>query len=659
MLQKLRDKTSGWIATLILGLLIIPFAFVGVNEYMTGGTANDVATVEAPPAWWKSAPNWWPISKLWQRQEVTVDEFRTAFEMARQQQRQAMGENFDAREFETKENKLKVLEQLINQRVLALASERAGVVIGDAAISQAIANEPAFQVDGKFNAERYQLVLASQVPSISPLKFQEQERERLKMMVLPEGIGASDFVTQGELDRLFKLLAQTRDVTVALLPPPPADETAAVSDDEIKKWYDGHAADYRQPETVSLEYVEINGAALPGAATADDATLRKRYEAEKNRFVTPEQRVVSHILIAAPADADAATLKKAEDKAAALAAQAKQGADFATLARANSEDPGSKDTGGLLPAFAKDGSMVKPFEDAAFAMQAGEIRGPVKTDFGYHVLKLDQVTPGQGKSFEEVRDELAREQASADGERIYNETAGKLVNEVLKNPTALEPAAKAVGLPVQTLGPFSRANPSGIAANQAVLRSAFSDALVQDGTVSDPIEIAPGHSVVIRVTGHTPEQPQPLAKVRDAVIAAVRNDRQEKAAAAAADAIIARIGKGETLQAIATEQKLQYNDMPGMPRGMPVPSAEGNEAIFAVSRPAEGKASGGKIALGAGAYAVFAVTKVTEGDASKIPAEQREGMKQQLIQLGGNVATQAVVDAMRKQFKVTVMEDRL
>jgi len=332
MLKKLRDKTSGWIATLILGLLIIPFAFVGVNEYMTGGTANDVATVEAPPTWWKSAPNWWPVSRLWQRKEITVDEFRTTFEAARQQQRQMLGENFDAREFESKENKLKILEQLINQRVLALASERAGIVIGDAAVNQAIAAEPAFQVDGKFSAERYQLVLASQVPAMSPLKFQEQERERQKMMVMPEGIGTSDFVTRGELDRLFKLLAQTRDVGLALVPPA-APDTTPVSDADIQKWYDGHKAEYRQPETVSLEYVEVNGATLPGAAAPDEATLRKRYETEKNRFVAPEQRVVSHILIGAPAGADAATLKKAEDKAAALAAQAKQGADQGQFGR--------------------------------------------------------------------------------------------------------------------------------------------------------------------------------------------------------------------------------------------------------------------------------------------------------------------------------------
>ena len=505
MLQKLRDKTSGWIATAVLGLLIIPFAVLGVNEYMTTGTDDAVAKVEAPPSWWQSAPGWWPVSMLWQSEEVTLEEFRAGFEQARQQQRQSLGENFDPRQFETQENKLKVLEQLIDQKVLQLTAKRSGIAVSDAAVRQSIASEPAFQVDGKFDSTRYSLMLSSQVPALTPAGFEKQQRDRLLMALIPQGISDSDFVTTKELDRLIKLLGETRDVTIAALPAPALD-TAPVSDAQIKAWYDGHGADFKQPESVTLEYVDIDGATLGAVAPADDAVLRQRYEQEKARFMTAEQRLASHILITVPADAPAAVQKAAEQKATELTAQAKQpGVDFAALARANSQDPGSKDTGGDL-GFVDKGVMVKPFEDALFSMQAGEIRGPVKTDFGYHVLQLREIKAGQGKSFEEARGELAREQAEADGERAYNDLAGRLVNEVLKNPTALGPAAKSVGLPVQRIGPFSRADASGIAAHPALLRAAFSDALVQDGTVSDPIEIGPRHSVVIRVLQHTPEQ---------------------------------------------------------------------------------------------------------------------------------------------------------
>ncbi|MDR6842284.1 peptidyl-prolyl cis-trans isomerase [Pseudoxanthomonas sacheonensis] len=664
MLQKLRDKTSGWIATAVLGLLIIPFAFVGVNEYMTGGTDDAVAKVEAPPTWWKSAPNWWPVSLLWQHEEVTLEEFRTRFEQARQQQRQTMGENFDPREFETAENKLLVLDQLIDQKVMQLNAKRSGIAVSNAAVRESIANEPAFQVDGKFDAARYTTLLSSQVPALTPVLFEQQERDRLQMALIPRGIGESEFVTGKEMDRLIKLLGETRDVTIVALKAPEAGadaNAAAVSDAQIKAWYDAHPADYKQGESVTLEYVDVDGSAAPNAPAApvDEAALRARYEQEKSRFMSAEQRLASHILISVPAGADAATQKAAEQKVAALAAQAKQpGADFAALAKANSQDPGSKDSGGDL-GWVDRGVMVKPFEDALFAMKAGEISGPVKTDFGYHVLQLREIKPGQGKSFEEVRDVLVREQAEADGEKVYNDLAGRMVNEVLKNPTALGPAARSVGLPVQRIGPFSRATASGIAANPAVLRAAFSDSLVQDGTVSDPIEIGPKHSVFIRVLQHTPEQAQPLAQVRDAVIAAIRADRAAKAAEKAADAILARIAKGETLQAIAAADKLQTAELPGIPRGAPMPSPEINAAIFATQKPAAGKVSTGKAKMGDGNYAVFVVNKVTEGDLAKITPEQRTQLQQQVVQMDGASDVAAYVAALRKQYKITRKEDRL
>ncbi len=661
MLQKLRDKTTGWIATAVLGLLIIPFAFVGVNEYATGGTDDAVAKVEAPPTWWESAPHWWPVTMFWQHEEVTQEEFRAEFERARQQQRQTMGENFDPREFETRENKLLVLDQLIDRKVMQLSAKRAGIAVSNDAVRQSIANEPAFQVDGKFDAARYSTLLSTQVPALTPVQFEQQERDRLQLALIPQGIGESEFVTTKEMDRLIKLLGETRDVTIAALKAPVANaDTAAVTDAQIKAWYDSHAVDYRQGESVTLEYIDVDGNALAvTSAPADEAALRKRYEQEKSRFMSGEQRLASHILITVDPGADAAAQKAAEQKIAALAAQARQpGADFAALAKANSQDPGSKDSGGDL-GWVDRGVMVKPFDDALFAMKEGEITGPVKTDFGYHVLQLRQIKPGQGKSFEEVRDVLAREEAEAGGERAYSDLAGRVVNEVLKNPTSLGPAAKSVGLPVQRIGPFSRATASGIAANPAVLRAAFSDALVQDGTVSDPIEIAPRHSVFIRVVQHTPEQAQPLAQVRDAVIAAIRADRQAKLAEAAADAILARIAKGETLQAIAAADKLQSGELPGVPRGAPMPSPEINAAIFATQRPAAGKVAAGKARMEDGNYAVFVVNKVNEGDLAKITPEQRIQLQQQIVQMDGAGDVQAYVSTLRKQYKITRREDRL
>lgn len=651
MLQKLRDKTSGWIVTVILGLLMIPFLFVIDNSYLGGVGAQNVAKVSAPPTWWRSAPSWWPVRMLWQHHEISSQDFRTRFEQERMRERQQQGDNFDPRAFESTENKMAVLNQLIDEQVVRLVGEQAGVVIGDGAVREYIATMPAFlDSNGKFNENNYRLALAGGNPPRTPTQFQELVRESLQQSVIPSGLQSSGFVTQAETERLLKLLGETRDVELAALPPVPAD-TAPVTDDQIKKWYDSHGKDFRQAESVSLEYVEINGANLPAPTPADEATLRKRYEEEKAKFTSPEQRQASHILI---------TGDGAEAKANKIAADAKAaGADFAALAKANSEDPGSKDQGGDL-GWVERGAMVKPFEDALFAAKAGDVIGPVKTEFGYHIIKVAAVRGGQGKSFEEVRDTLAAEQLKADGERGFNELAGRLVDAINKSPSDLAAAAKEVNLPLQTLGPITRATASGIAADPAVLRAAFSDVLVQDGTASDPIALggATNHSVVIRVAAHTPEQALPLDKAREQVIAAIRADRQRQASDKAAEAILAKLKAGATLQSLAASEKLQLSPMPGLPRSQPVPTPEINRAIFSAPVPAEGKPSYGKVDVNGHAL-LFAVNKVNPGDIKEVTAEQQKQLKEQLSQIDGMAAAKAYIEAMRKKFMIQTTEANL
>jgi peptidyl-prolyl cis-trans isomerase D len=659
MLQKLREKTSGWIAIVVLGLLCIPFAFFGMEQYLFQRNQTFAAKVEAPPKWWHSAPSWWPVTMLWQREEIGTDEFRTAFEQARQQQRTAQGDSFDPREFESIDNKRKTLDSLVDQAVLRMSADRAGIAVSDAQVRDTIQSIPAFQVDGKFDAQRYQLALASQVPAMTPRGFEQRVREGMQQSLVATRVAGSAFVTASEMDRLMKLIGERRDVSFVVLPPQAAD-TAAVADADVQKWYDSHKSEYHAPEMVSIEYVDIDASALPAAPAADEAALRTRYEQEKARFVEPEQRSASHILVAVTPDADAKAQKAAEEKAKKLAAEAGQpGADFAALARASSDDAGSKASGGDLGWIAHDGGMAKPFEDALFAMKAGDVSAPVKTEFGWHVIKLHEVKAGKQTSFEDARAVLEREQGEVDRERGFNELTGKLVDQVLKNPTSLAPAARSVNLPVQKLGPFARGNGTGIAANPAVLRAAFSESLIQDGTVSDPIEIGPGHSVVLRVTQHDPERAQTLAQVKDRVVAEIRGDRMRKAAQAEADAMIAKLRGGETLAALATAKKLAAQDVPNVPRQAPVPDMAATEAYFEVAAPAAGKASPGKAMLGDGRMVVFAVTKVTPGNPKEANEQERTTLQQQLAQLAGNEDAEGLLTALRKRMKITVSEASL
>jgi len=659
MLQALRDKTSGWIAIAIVAVLAVPFAFFGMEQYLFQNNADYAAKVEAPPKWWQSAPDWWLVRKVaWTSTEVSAEEFRQTFDSVREQRRQQEGEAFDARAFETMDSKREVLEQLIDRAVLGLAADRANIVVGDAQVQEIIRSIPAFQVEGRFDPQRYQMALQSTQPPRTPRDFQESIRVDLQRALVPQAIAETAFVTTGESTRLMRLLGERRDVSFVVVPPPAVD-ASEVSQADQQAWYESHAARYREPEKVALEYIELRAEAGAENATVDEAEARAHFEQVKSRFQTAERRLASHILVEVPAGADAATQQAAQKKAADIAAKAQApGADFAALARENSDDPGSKDSGGDL-GWIETGMMAGAFEDALFAMQPDAVSAPVRTDFGWHVLQLREVDAGTPVAFEDVREQMEKEVREGDSSRGYNEQVGRVVDEINRNPMSLEPAAAAGGVRIQTIAPFARGAGSGIAANNAVVQAAFSDALTQDGTVSDPIEIGPNQTVFIRVTSHTPERAQPLEQVGTRVIAEVRADRARRQAEQAADAMVAELQGGKTLQALAGERQLQAQDVPGIPRGAPVPDATANQAYFRAAPPTGDAPTPGRVMLPDGSAVVFAVTRVEPGNPDEASEQEQSMLRQQLGSLLGSEDAEVLQRSLRRQMKITVNEARL
>ena len=607
MLQALREKSSGWIATIILGLLIIPFAFFGMEQYLFQRSETFAAKIEAPPTWWKSAPDWWLVRRVaWQSEEITVAEFQSAFDNAREQARAQQGEAFDARAFESAENKREVLEDLIDARILRFAAGREGFVAGNALVTEDIAATPVFQADGRFDRRAYLRALSMQ--GSTPEAYEAEVRTRLQSVVVQRTLQESAFVTRSETDRLATLAFQTRDVTYALLPPPTEDTTTPIPSADVVAWYKANTGDFRAAESVVAEYIELNAASVPAPAVPDEAELRTLYERDKARYVQPEQRLTSHILVSVAPDADAAATKAAQDKANAIAAKAKGGADFAALARESSDDAGSKSQGGDLGWIRQNGQMVKEFEDAVFAAGPDSIVGPVKTQFGWHVIQVREVQAGQAQPFEVARAEIERTFVESSRERAYSELASNVYNEVLKSPTALAPAARKFNLQVQRTGEIRRDAPTGIFATPAVLRAAFSDDVKLNGMVSSLIEIAPGRSVLIRVLEHKPERVQPIGEVYNRVVAAIRADRARKAQDAQAEAILARVRKGESLGAIAAELQLVTATVPKVGRGMPAPDPKASLAYFNTQVPKTGVAAG-KVAIDGGRWSCSRSTR--------------------------------------------------
>lgn len=655
MLQKLRDKTTGWIATVILGLLIIPFAFFGMESYMSQRVDTYVARIAQPPSWWKGAPKVWPVTYFWTQHDIQADAYRQRFEMARARARDEQGDAYDPKAFESIENKRRLVDAMIDEQVMRIVAEGDGIVVGDAQVRNAIQSIRDFQVDGNFNADRYQLLLSAQSPPQTPRQFEQTIRESLLNSTIPDGLVRSAFITDAEVDRLMRLLGEHRDVSFVVMPEVPAD-TAEVTPAQVEAWYKAHASDYRRPETVRLEYIEVDASTLPAPAV-DEAALRQRYQEQAEKFSSAEQRDVAHILVEVPANADAAARKAAEERAKKLADQARAaGADFAALARANSDDSGSKAQGGSLGWLAK-GGMPGAFDDAVFAMQPGQVRGPVKTDFGWHVIQVKAVRGGQKRPFEEVREQLAKELQDGGRERAFNELTGKLVDAVYRNPNSLEPAAQALGLQVHTTPAFSRADASGIAADPRVLQAAFSEALLEGRTASDPIELGPERTVMIRVLDHQPEQAQPLSAVGDAVVRAIRLDRQHKAAAVAADALV-KAAQAKGLAAAANAASLAMGEANDLPRGGAVPSRQAVEAFFNVPRPEKDRIPVDKVRLG-DRYVVFAIRGVRDGDIGQVSSQERAQLRQQLSNAYGKQAQRSFLREVRARYQIDIAEDRL
>ncbi|MEO7732185.1 MAG: SurA N-terminal domain-containing protein [Kofleriaceae bacterium] len=648
MLQSIREKTSGWIASFMLGLIIILMAFFGVGDYLSPKIETFAAKIESAPKMLGFG------SKV---REVSVDEFRRRFEQVREQQREAQGDKFDAAAFEQVDNKRLVLDQLIDEAVLELVAERGGIAVSRAQLQKTIADIPSFQVGGKFDKDQY--VLALQTRGQTPAQFEQLIRTSLVQQLVPTEIADSALAGDAELESFLRMSQQTRHVRF-LEVPPPIDLPAAPAEADVKAWYDAHAARYRNPERVVVDYLELDGSTLPPAAAPDEKALRDVYERDKVRYGAPEQRIASHIMVQVDEKAPASAWDTALAKARDIAAKARApGADFAALAHQFSDDVATKDTGGDLGAIEKD-TLGADFGAALYALQPGQVSDPVRTTSGWSVIQFRQLVPATTKPFEEVRAQIASEYQDNERERAFGDASSALIDAVYASPTSLATVGQKVKRPVLRSTAFSRIQGDGIGALEPVRKAAFEDDQKVARQVSEPVEIAPDHVVVLQVVDVQPEAPQPLAQIHDRVVSDLQADRIAAATKARAEKLLARAKAGETLETLATEVGRQLADVPKMGRNAPgAQFAPLVDAAFELPRPAADKEQLALAHLASGEFALVGVVSVEDGDPTTVDAETRKALRGQLAKARGIEDARAFVRALRKQYTITVAEDRL
>jgi peptidyl-prolyl cis-trans isomerase D len=513
----------------MLLLLILPsFVLVGVSRYNDRGSDNGVATVDG--------------------REITRQEWENAQRREIDQARQSMGARFDQKLFDSPEAKQAILDNLVAERAVNAEVVREHLTVSDAALQKAILDIQAFRkADGTFDLDQYKAALAAQ--GMTPEMFDARMRHDMAVQQLAAGIQSTAFAPRSVAARLSDLNDQQRQVQEALFPAANYASQVKVTDDMVKAYYDKHPDQFQVPAQVKAEYVVFDQAAVEKQVTVSDAEILDAYNKGKARFSTPEKRNASHILITvakdAPAAADAAAKAKAE---AILAELRKNPNDFAKVAKAQSQDPGSAELGGDLGTIEK-GVFAKPVEDAIYGLKEGEISNLVKSEFGYHIVKVTKVVPAAQQTLEEAKPQIVAELKKQKMSAKYTELADTFSNTIEDQSDSLKPAADKLGLSIQTAeGLTATPNPALGASpvnNEKFLKAIFSNDALTNKRNTQAIEVAPSTLVAGRVVDFKPASKRSLAEVDGAIRQRVAQEEAARLARQAGEAKLAAAKGGD------------------------------------------------------------------------------------------------------------------
>lgn len=620
MLQFIRDRAQGWFAWVIVGFITVPFALWGVNEYLGGGTEVPAATV-----------NDVSISKA---------EVETAYYRQRERLQQILGENFNPAMFPEERIREQVLDELIRRELLVQAALEAGMQISDMHLAQAVRGFSEFQSNGEFDPALYKELLARQ--GMSPAYFESRLYRDLLIQQYLGAVTKTAFVTPYVRDRYLSLSNQTRDVGYMPIPAERFADEVSVSDEEIETYYQANGSSFMVPERVRIAAIELDVDAMASTIEVSEEDARIQYDSQSANYRTPEERRASHILIGLD-NGETEALEKAEQ----VLQELQQGASFAELAEKYSDDPGSANNGGDLGYFGR-GMMDENFEDAVFSLEMDAISEPVRSAFGYHIIRLDGIRGGEAKPFDEIKDSIISDIRRDKAEQIFYDKADQLANLAYEHPDSLEPAAEALGLSVTISEPFSRTGGTdALTANPKVTDAAFSEEVLLQGVNSDVIDLGTSHIAVIRVHEHLPSEKRPLSEVKPQIVEQLKRRKQIEYAKVLAAEVIEELESGSDPEAIAKQKALNWQRQESMSRvASDVPRAIA-DAVFAMPRPQAGKVfSHSTVAAGNGEQWVLLLYGVDESADGFADGEKREAEKA-LLDIGRESMFVAVEENLR------------
>lgn len=590
MLERIREGSQGPWAMIIIGLVVLSFVFAGVGSYLNSSGDTVAATVNG--------------------EEISLNELERAYQSQRNRMESQYGESVSALfadEGYLQQFRRGVLDSLIDEKLVLQKAEELGLRVGDEQIRNTIRNMPEFQSGGEFNNDRYLMLLRQN--GYQPSDFRDMLRTQLTREQLTRALGVSDFALPGEAKRIYALQAQTRDARYLVIDAAPFADEVEITDADIQGYYDANITAFDTEEKVAVSYVKLSVDDLKDDVSVSDEDVAAWYEENKDQYRTEERRRVSHILIASEEDSE-----EAQQKAESLLAELKNGADFATLAEENSDDFGSAEEGGDLD-YILPGQMDAAFDEAAFALEsAGDITDVVRTEYGYHIIKLTDLQPETVKSLAEVQDSIKENLLTERATDKFYELQSRMAEVAFEVPDTLEEVAAVANKSVETTALFSSNDVPAVIDNPQVVSDVFSPELIEEQVNSDLIEMDANTVVVVRVSKHEPQRTKALDEVREAITASLRAEKAQQAAESWAESQLAELEAGNAIDDALTSRSLSWETAENINRADQQLPANVVSTLFTLA-PAEGKSR--RVALlGSGDVALIELVDVHAPEAA-------------------------------------------
>ena len=637
MLTAIKERASGWIAWTLVALISIPFALWGINSYFEGASKIVVATVNGV--------------------EIEKTDYQNSLSDQRRMLVQMMGQNVDADYFASRAFKLQVLETLIDSRLQAEYLRDRGFRVTDEQLSKKISSFSAFQVDGQFDPTRYEQLVRN--AGLSVEGFERQQRQQGAIDQLRAGLRGSSLVVSSMTDRAIELLYQRRVAQFTVVDIAAFEDSLVVGSEALRDEFDANKAQYVQPEQMQVEFIRLSVDELGKQANVSELEQRAFYDNNVERFTQPESRSASHILLSLAEDDAEDVVDTREQEAKGIAARARSGEDFAKLAETYSKDPGSASRGGDL-GIIRPGAMAPSFETVVFDLKEGQISDPVRTAYGWHIIKVTNIRESNVRPFDEVMSEIKTILEREWAENQFITMAEDFQNLIFEQPDSLNAASDFLGTPIERSDWFSRITGDGIASNDLVRETAFSPEVLVDRLNSEMLEIGSDTLVAVRFADFREKRQKDFNEVKDQIervlAARVAAEAQEKFATK----LVATLESGADWDNLLTVEGLSSADLPEDLESTTDDVARAvARVVYSVGAPNPGTPVFGSARLSATDYLIYKLDEVVAGDISQISGDQVSEVEDLVESRVGEELHAGIGRALRTAADVQIFEEAL